>query len=737
MREDPTARIPRRFVSIRTKLATATVVIIAAIATAGFFVLRNHERHNLISAKESAARMTCALFTASVTAAISFEDTRDMQGWLNNLGRNEEVVDAAVYEVAPDAPSTVGRKLGSLARGRHSLPTPTDVPAETRTAFTDDVLIVESPIRDLEGNIIGVSDVAFSLARETNAIRVMERRVLGLFVGLAVAISIVLLSLVQFIIVRPLGKLGQATKRLERGEQAESRSMANDEVGALARSFDDMSSVIRAREGQINARNRDMRLVLDNVEEGFLTLDRSGAMSDERSAILEQWFGPGQGAFADYLTSIDPKAGGSFELGWEAIVDGFLPLEISLDQLPRGFTHNGRTFELRYRPIFETPIAGAAIDAEPVLATLLVVLSDVTAKVERDRAEVRQRELAAMFQRVLTDRSGFDEFLSEARLLVAAIVRYPPGDDSAVLRRHIHTLKGTAGIFGLERIPTLCHAMEGLDDGPTASDLGTLSAVFADVEEMARRFVGADHAETLSIRAIDYAQLVEAIDAGAGHDTLQTLVEVMRYEPVAARLARLAEQVHELARRRGQENVVVSRLPTTLRMPEKAWGAFWSTLTHVVRNFVGHGADSAEERRAIGKPPAVTLKLGAREVDGELEILVADDGKGIDWEAVGRKAAALGLPNATRADLEHALYADGLSTRDTATDLHGRGIGMGAVRAAVEALGGRIELASERGVGTEFRFLLPPPRRRAKPAVTRRETVRPRISSRAPASLPA
>jgi two-component system chemotaxis sensor kinase CheA len=88
-------------------------------------------------------------------------------------------------------------------------------------------------------------------------------------------------------------------------------------------------------------------------------------------------------------------------------------------------------------------------------------------------------------------------------------------------------------------------------------------------------------------------------------------------------------------------------------------------------------------------------------------IEIEDDGRGVDWVAVRRRAGALGFTIRTRAELQSALFLDGLSTRDEITDISGRGLGMGALRAAVVALGGEVDVRSERGAGTLIRMTFP------------------------------
>src|SRR5262249_55467257 len=107
------------------------------------------------------------------------------------------------------------------------------------------------------------------------------------------------------------------------------------------------------------------------------------------------------------------------------------------------------------------------------------------------------------------------------------------------------------------------------------------------------------------------------------------------------------------------------------------------------------------------KPAARRLLLRGRLEGDAFVVEIQDDGRGIDWQAIRRRARAAGLPHATASDLQRALCADGLSTRDSASELSGRGVGMAAVRAACTRTGGLLEVVSEPGRGTLVRFRWP------------------------------
>ena len=141
-----------------------------------------------------------------------------------------------------------------------------------------------------------------------------------------------------------------------------------------------------------------------------------------------------------------------------------------------------------------------------------------------------------------------------------------------------------------------------------------------------------------------------------------------------------------------------------MRLLPERWAEFWSAFTHAVRNAVDHGLETAEERAAAGKPAKGALQLRTLVVNDDFTIEISDDGRGIDWQLLRQRASAMGLPCATEHDLIEAMFHDGVTTRHQVSEFSGRGIGMGAVRAVCERMGGAVHVASASGAGTTVRF---------------------------------
>ena len=134
-------------------------------------------------------------------------------------------------------------------------------------------------------------------------------------------------------------------------------------------------------------------------------------------------------------------------------------------------------------------------------------------------------------------------------------------------------------------------------------------------------------------------------------------------------------------------------------------------LMHIVRNAFDHALEEPAERVAAGKTPEGTIRLEALQRGNHVVIQVADDGRGIDLDAVRERAVARGLIDAdaplSRKEILDLIFAPGLSTASELSETSGRGVGMDVVRENVTALGGLVYVDSTRGLGTTISLTLP------------------------------
>ncbi len=202
-------------------------------------------------------------------------------------------------------------------------------------------------------------------------------------------------------------------------------------------------------------------------------------------------------------------------------------------------------------------------------------------------------------------------------------------------------------------------------------------------------------------------------------EQLSAIVSELREEITKARLvpleytfSRFTRIVRDAARREGKEVELVIEGGET-EVDRTVAEYIVDPLKHLLRNAVSHGIEAPEERERFGKPRKGKVTLHAQHLEGNILITVSDDGRGIDYEAIRRKAVERGLISKEQAaamserELGGLLFVPGFSTAEKVSDISGRGVGLDVVKRMIEEINGRIEMTSQPGEGTTFSLTLP------------------------------
>ena len=193
---------------------------------------------------------------------------------------------------------------------------------------------------------------------------------------------------------------------------------------------------------------------------------------------------------------------------------------------------------------------------------------------------------------------------------------------------------------------------------------------------------------------------------------LQEGVMKTRMQPIGNAWAKLPRIIRDLALELNKK-IDLKMLGADTELDRQVLELIKDPLTHMVRNSADHGLESAEERRAAGKPEVGTVTLNAFHEGGHIIIQISDDGRGINIAKVKQKALEKEL--VTESDLEsmsdqqvsQLIFNPGFSTAAEVTSVSGRGVGMDVVRTNVEKIGGTIELKPVEGKGTVFTIKIP------------------------------
>ncbi len=180
--------------------------------------------------------------------------------------------------------------------------------------------------------------------------------------------------------------------------------------------------------------------------------------------------------------------------------------------------------------------------------------------------------------------------------------------------------------------------------------------------------------------------------------------------PISGTFTRMQRMVRDVSREKGKQIELEIEGKDT-ELDRKIIEQLADPLKHLVRNAIDHGIETPEERKKAGKDPTGTIELNAYHQEGNIIIEIADDGSGIDKEAVLNKAIDKGIISSERnladSEIYNLLFKPGFSTAEEVTDISGRGVGLDVVMSNIKDIRGDIQIFSQEGKGTKFVIKLP------------------------------
>lgn len=193
---------------------------------------------------------------------------------------------------------------------------------------------------------------------------------------------------------------------------------------------------------------------------------------------------------------------------------------------------------------------------------------------------------------------------------------------------------------------------------------------------------------------------------------LQDGVMKTRMQPIGNAWSKLPRIVRDLSAELGKRIELVTEGADT-ELDRQILDLIKDPLIHMVRNCADHAIEAPADRRAAGKPEFGTIRVSAYHEGGSVTIAVSDDGRGLDFARVRRKAIAHGLTSEAECErlsdsqVGRFIFHQGFTTADQVTAVSGRGVGMDVVKANVDSIGGQIDIASRLGIGTTFTIKIP------------------------------
>lgn len=476
---------------------------------------------------------------------------------------------------------------------------------------------------------------------------------------------------------------------------------------------------------------KNIETLLNNLDQGFFVFDRSNRVLDGVSRAAVDFLGadPSGQPFHTVLP-VETKARENAK-GWQELVfEGQLPFVDFKPLAPRSFERAGRYVELDFRPIYGED--GQKLDK------VICIASDKTE--ERRLREQAENESAfvKIVMAALSDRPNFVGFVLESRALFSDLKAElaSPKPESKSLIRGVHTLKGAFATFNLVKLGRQAHRLENtLVDMRIADPASTphfLPQLVQELAEMSANFeaflkeneqifgkIGNEDDRVRVVPVTTINDLCQMIFKQIGKESpvFSSFVDKFVLEDFSTAFRRYETVVQNIAEREFKKAVLTIDSGTA-RVFLDPYQPLISAYVHVFRNAVDHGIEDESTRVELGKPAEGKIQVRFERLPSatgpdRLQILVEDDGQGIDVDVVKQKALEKGLIDAERSaglkdqEVFQLLFLSGFSTRGEATDISGRGVGLDALKFEVEKLGGKVSVESAKGSGTKLYVQVP------------------------------
>ncbi|WP_454722727.1 MULTISPECIES: ATP-binding protein [Cupriavidus] len=560
---------------------------------------------------------------------------------------------------------------------------------------------------------------------------------IGVVSGVAIILLTAIGALLYRQITRPLTRMQAMMSEIATSQDFTRRVPVGrmDEIGHSIVAFNQMIEKIQENAALLRQKTADIQAILQNMQQGILTVVEGGTVHPEYSVYLEQIFETPDIAGRDFMQLVFAGT----DLGADALSQIEAAVGACLGQDAINFVFNQHLLAgevARRMPdgrVKRLDLSWSAItdDADTVTRLMLCVRDVTQLRQLAAEASEQRRSLEIIGEILAVSQEKFHQFIESSTTFIheneRIIRQYSEADSAAIaaLFRNMHTIKGNARTYNLQHLTDVVHETEQRyaslrqADEDSAWDQDSLMQELARVRETVERYASINAvslgrrgpgqgagAALLPVagkaRIRESLRLLEAVNPDDLHDLVSMRAAVLRTlrlletQSFGEALAGVLDSLPSLARELGKEAPVVRIQDNGYRVHEEAGALLENVFTHLLRNAIDHGIEAAEARHAHGKPGAGHIDIEVGVDQDMLQITLSDDGRGLALDRIRGIAAERGWIGAGEAPTDTALaqfiFRPGFSTAAAVTAVSGRGVGMDAVHDFLARAQGRIEL---------------------------------------------
>lgn len=555
---------------------------------------------------------------------------------------------------------------------------------------------------------------------------------------LLLVIGFLILTLSRLI--RNIGEVVVHANKLAEGGLEESISYSgNDEVAVLRRSFEvmrlslkdmieNLDNKVNQRTFELNETKKEVSDILDSVKEGIFTFSEDMVVYNEHSIIAEQHYNQAEfkGIEVKELLKMDESNYLGFK-SWVGMCFGNRSVLKCWDKYQRlcpiqelklSIEGQEQIIGINFQPIIESG----------KLIRIMVLSRDITAHRDAENALLEShREQHLIVERVTglvtNDVEDLrDVFEASKRLLAVVELIHTTVDlksQGSFLFREVHTLKGHWGTLGFDEISRCLgdaeHLLSQLRDNVYVEFdawcrcFEIVCSEFIGLSELKNKIYGQDQSQMISIDKDRYQKLIHEVRSKKVLSQAMILKSLHELNalPIKTYLKKYQKYIERSQSGLDKEIAILDIKNNDALVQREVFLNLDDVILHLIRNAVDHGIENTKTRQNLGKGPG-HISIAYQLKNNYHNIIVSDDGAGVDPECVSKKALQLGLVDQetlTGLSLQQRkelIFKAGFSKKNEVSMLSGRGVGMDVVKNRLEELDGFVELKSELGRGTEF-----------------------------------
>ncbi len=605
-------------------------------------------------------------------------------------------------------------------------------------------------VKDFQDKDLGVILLAkpISIVNSTinGAKTLIYMALLGIF-GMMIVIAIVLMSTIRKLVTNPLLTFEKSLDDFFLFLQGKKdytdpiKIDTNDEFGEMAKSLEENIAVSAKLHEEINELNTNLEAkvvektqkvttLLDNAGQGFLSFSCDLIIDEEYSKECIKLLGDNLAGkyIPDILFAQNETKQKFFQKTiLEACrIDVVLVQKSILSLLPNEIILNRRALKLSYK-ILENK-------------KLMLIITNITAQKKLEKKIKKEQEVFKMIVEIVSESDSFYDAVREYELFIKNYKDHVNSSKTSLhnisdIYRVVHTFKGTFSQLYMSGVVKYLHTLESKISKMLQSQHTNESLLaLLDAEDMQKSFIselniikdvlGEDFLNTQNMLKINYTDIntlqkkistvfkKENLHSNESEEILEHLSSLSNQKLINL-LRPYTSLVHQLAPKLGKEIYEFDIIGDGEIVVGEEYKPFMKSLIHVFRNSVDHGIEDQETRVLHDKDEIGTISCSFTSDDDKIQIIISDDGSGVDKEKVLLKAIEKKIVTQKDADrlsdkeIYELIFHQNLSTKEAVSDISGRGVGMNAVWVEVEKLGGFIEINSKKDLGTTFVINLP------------------------------